>query len=87
MAGIFYGDLIPLEGRVAVIHVAETSFVIEGPSFAFGPSCCTINMSISPVKAVRDQAALLKGLQDAAAEYPKPDGVSFTYGTAGFRTL
>ena len=47
----------------------------------------SVIMSTSPVKAVHDHAALLTSLEKAANEYPKPDGVTFTYGTAGFRTL
>ena len=44
-------------------------------------------MSTSPVKAAPDHAVLLESLEKAADEYPKPEGVTFTYGTAGFRTL
>ena len=44
-------------------------------------------MSASPTKAAHDHAALTASLAAAADKYPKPDKVSFSYGTAGFRTL
>ena len=46
-----------------------------------------LSMSTSPVKAAHDHAKLLTSLEEAANVYPKPDGLTFTYGTAGFRTL
>jgi len=43
--------------------------------------------SSSPTKAAHEHAVLLTSLQKAADKYPKPEGVTYTYGTAGFRTL
>lgn len=40
-----------------------------------------------PAKAAQSHAALLDSLKRGADEYPKPEGVRFSYGTAGFRTL
>jgi hypothetical protein len=44
-------------------------------------------MSTDPKKAAQTHAALLDSLKKAADEYPKPESVRFSYGTAGFRTL
>ncbi|WVR08283.1 hypothetical protein IAU60_005330 [Kwoniella sp. DSM 27419] len=44
-------------------------------------------MSTAPTKAAHDHAALLNAITQGANKYPKPEGVNFTYGTAGFRTL
>lgn len=35
----------------------------------------------------QDSSALFAAIREAADKYPKPDGVTFGYGTAGFRTL
>jgi phosphoacetylglucosamine mutase len=43
--------------------------------------------SSSPTKAAHDHAALLSSLEKAADAHPKPENVTFSYGTAGFRTL
>lgn len=43
-------------------------------------------MTASPTKAAHDHATLLTSLTTASNEYPKPEGVTFSYGTAGFRT-
>jgi phosphoacetylglucosamine mutase len=44
-------------------------------------------MAESPVKAAHEHAVLLSALTEAANEYPKPEGLKYSYGTAGFRTL
>lgn len=36
---------------------------------------------------LQDSSALFAAIREAADKYPKPDGVMFGYGTAGFRTL
>ncbi|WVN86981.1 uncharacterized protein L203_102156 [Cryptococcus depauperatus CBS 7841] len=38
-------------------------------------------------KAAHEHAVLLKAIAHGAGQYPKPQGVNYTYGTAGFRTL
>lgn len=35
----------------------------------------------------QDSTALYAAIREAADKYPKPEGVTFGYGTAGFRTL
>lgn len=35
----------------------------------------------------QDNSALFEAIGKAADQYPKPEGVAFAYGTAGFRTL
>ncbi|KAI9632946.1 putative phosphoacetylglucosamine mutase [Dioszegia hungarica] len=40
-----------------------------------------------PKKSAHEHAVFLSALQKAADAYPKPQGVKFSYGTAGFRTL
>ncbi|KAK8849470.1 hypothetical protein IAR55_004803 [Kwoniella newhampshirensis] len=44
-------------------------------------------MSTEPGKAAHEHAVLLNAIADGANEYPKPEQVTYTYGTAGFRTL
>lgn len=34
-----------------------------------------------------DNSALLAAIAQAADKYPKPEGLTYTYGTAGFRML
>ncbi|KAK6908946.1 hypothetical protein I203_102952 [Kwoniella mangroviensis CBS 8507] len=41
----------------------------------------------SPTKAAHEHALLLNSIAEGANEYPKPEHVNYTYGTAGFRTL
>ncbi|WRT69455.1 uncharacterized protein IL334_006441 [Kwoniella shivajii] len=43
--------------------------------------------SSSPTKAAHEHAVLLNSIADGANQYPKPEHVNYTYGTAGFRTL
>jgi phosphoacetylglucosamine mutase len=40
-----------------------------------------------PKKNAHEYAVFLAAIQKAADPYPKPQGVKFSYGTAGFRTL
>ena len=40
-----------------------------------------------PATAAHEHAVFLKALEVAADKYPKPTGVTYSYGTAGFRTL
>lgn len=40
-----------------------------------------------PKKYAHEHAAFIEAMTKAADLYPKPQGVKFSYGTAGFRTL
>ena len=44
-------------------------------------------MAVDPKKAAHAHAVLLENLSKGAEGYLKPEGVRFSYGTAGFRTL
>ncbi|WVQ96205.1 hypothetical protein IAU59_003308 [Kwoniella sp. CBS 9459] len=44
-------------------------------------------MASSPTKAAHEHAVLLNAIAEGAKQYPKPEQVNYTYGTAGFRTL
>ncbi|WVQ79439.1 hypothetical protein IAT38_001537 [Cryptococcus sp. DSM 104549] len=44
-------------------------------------------MTSQPQQAAHEHAKLLNAIANGAKQYPKPEHVNYTYGTAGFRTL
>ncbi|KAL7424909.1 hypothetical protein Q5752_000596 [Cryptotrichosporon argae] len=45
------------------------------------------NPARASINAAHEHGVLLQSLEAAADKYPKPEGVTYGYGTAGFRTL
>lgn len=51
------------------------------------PFTSTITAMSTQAQSTQDNSALFAAIAKAADKYPKPQGVTFGYGTAGFRTL
>jgi hypothetical protein len=51
------------------------------------PSPPIPSSNVIKMAQTQDNSALFSGIAKAADQYPKPAGVTYTYGTAGFRML